>query len=142
MQAFLNFQHTPNPITKFLTVVLLGFTVAHPVSDLVSLFIVMVIAMSFIILGYYKDGLVGLLFYLFISVLPSFERLDSLPMMLKMILSLLFVIKIFYLPFYAGKYFIKTSDVGSILASMDKLKVPSFISIPFAVMLRYFPQFK
>ena len=126
MQAFLKNQANPNPITKFFAVVLLGFKVAHPVSDLVTLLIVIAITMGFIILGYYKDGVEGFCFYLIISVVPSFDQLASLPMILKMILSLLFVIKCFFLPFYAGKYFIKTSDVGSILASMDKLKVPTF----------------
>ena len=36
---------------------------------------------------------------------------------------------------------IKTSDVGSIISSMDVLKIPSTVSIPIAVMFRFFPSF-
>ena len=47
----------------------------------------------------------------------------------------------FYIPFSAGKFLIKTSDVGSIISSMDSLKIPSAVSIPIAVMFRFFPSF-
>lgn len=74
--------------------------------------------------------------------MPSFEVLAELPILLKMLLSLIFVLRMFYLPFAAGKFLIKTSDVGSIISSMDKMKVPTYISIPIAVMFRFFPSFK
>ncbi|WP_390622202.1 energy-coupling factor transporter transmembrane component T [Campylobacter ureolyticus] len=37
---------------------------------------------------------------------------------------------------------IKTSDVGTIISSMDKLKISKNLSIPIAVMFRFFPSFK
>lgn len=37
---------------------------------------------------------------------------------------------------------IKTSDVGAIISSMDKLKISKNLSIPVAVMFRFFPSFK
>ena len=36
----------------------------------------------------------------------------------------------------------RTSDVGAILSSMDFLHIPQCISIPIAVMFRFFPAFK
>jgi len=47
----------------------------------------------------------------------------------------------FYLPFAAGEFMIKTSDVGSIISSMDALKIPKEVSVPIAVMFRFFPSF-
>lgn len=47
----------------------------------------------------------------------------------------------FYLPFIAAKFLIKTSDVGTIISSMDILKIPNSISIPITVMFRFFPAF-
>lgn len=58
-----------------------------------------------------------------------------------MFFSLIFVLRMFYIPYAAGKFLIKTSDVGSIISSMDVLKIPSAISIPVAVMFRFFPSF-
>ena len=60
-----------------------------------------------------------------------------------MMFFIVFVVcRMIYLPYSAGKFFIRTSDVGSIISSMDKIKVPQNISIPIAVMFRFFPSFK
>ena len=48
----------------------------------------------------------------------------------------------FYIPVSAGSFFIKTSDVGSVISSMDKIKLPRSVSIPIAVMFRFFPSFR
>lgn len=37
---------------------------------------------------------------------------------------------------------IRTSDVGSILSSMDALRIPASVSIPIAVIFRFFPAFR
>lgn len=42
----------------------------------------------------------------------------------------------------AASFMIKTSDVGAIISSMDKLKISKNVSIPIAVMFRFFPSFK
>lgn len=74
--------------------------------------------------------------------LPNFEGAMALPGFLKMFVALLVVVKMFYLPFMAGKYLIQTSDVGDIITSMDTVHVPRAITIPVAVMFRFFPSFK
>lgn len=63
-------------------------------------------------------------------------------MIIKMFFMLFIVFRMFYLPYLSGKFLIKTSDVGSIISSMDTLRVPKNISIPVAVMFRFFPSFK
>lgn len=62
-------------------------------------------------------------------------------MAVKIFLSLFLIMKMFYPAFMMAKFFITTSDVGSIMTSMDKVKIPSVISIPIAVMFRFFPAF-
>ena len=60
-----------------------------------------------------------------------------------MIFFMLFAVcRMFYLPFSAGSFFVKTSDVGSIISSMDKIKLPRTVSIPIAVIFRFFPSFR
>ena len=120
----------PNPITKFIAVILLGMGVAHSMNHYLEWAVVLVISTMYFI------NVFGVLFFA-----PSFSVLATFPLVLKMLLSLVFVCRMFYLPYSAGKYMIKTSDVGSIISSMDALKIPSTVSIPIAVMFRFFPSF-
>ncbi|MCZ6155583.1 energy-coupling factor transporter transmembrane component T [Campylobacter ureolyticus] len=59
-----------------------------------------------------------------------------------MFLSIPIVFRMFLLPFMAASFMIKTSDVGTIILSMNKLKISKNLSIPIAVMFRFFPSFK
>lgn len=68
--------------------------------------------------------------------------LSTLNPIIKMFLSIPIVIRMFILPFMAASLMIKTSDVGTIISSMDKLKISKKLSIPIAVMFRFFPSFK
>lgn len=68
--------------------------------------------------------------------------LSELNPIVKMFLSIPIVIRMFILPFMAASFMIKTSDVGAIISSMDKLKISKNVSIPIAVMFRFFPSFK
>ena len=67
--------------------------------------------------------------------------LEKFPIIIKILLSLVFVARMFYLPFTAAKFMIKISDVGSVISAMDLLKIPKVVSIPIAVMFRFFPSF-
>ncbi|MGX7109456.1 energy-coupling factor transporter transmembrane component T [Facklamia miroungae] len=46
------------------------------------------------------------------------------------------------IPFTIGGYFIFSTNVSSLMASMEKLKIPKVIIIPLIVMFRYFPELK
>lgn len=131
----------PNPITKLITVFLLGFTVIHTINDYFAWLITGVLALLFYLNNYRKEALKGVLFYAILFLLPKVSFIYKLPLLLKMIVSILIVAKMFYLPYMAGKLLIQTSDVGSIISSMDKIKIPEALSIPIAVMFRFFPSF-
>lgn len=68
--------------------------------------------------------------------------LSELNPIVKMFLSIPIVIRMFILPFMAASFMIKTSDVGAIISSMDKLKISKNVSIPIAVMFRFFPSLR
>ena len=131
----------PNPITKFIAVILLGMGVAHSMNHYLEWAAVLTISTMYFINGLIKDGIRNILVFGVLFFVPSFSVLATFPLVLKMLLSLVFVCRMFYLPYSAGKYMIKTSDVGSIISSMDALKIPSTVSIPIAVMFRFFPSF-
>lgn len=131
----------PNPITKLFVVGVLGFTVVHSIPLSFEWAMVSVISVLYMINGFPKEAGKTIIVFGILCLAPNFKGLEQLPFPIKLIFSLLFVIRMFYIPYVAGKFLIQTSDVGSILSSMDALKIPSAISIPVAVMFRFFPSF-
>lgn len=141
MELQKNNKLNPNPITKFFVVGLLGITVVNSIHPIFEWLIILIISIMFMINGFKKDAIKNIIIFACLFIVPNFEALSTLPIIIKLFLSLLFVLRIFYIPYIAGKFLIKTSDVGSIISSMDALKIPQAISIPVAVMFRFFPSF-
>ena len=135
-------KRNPNPITKLFSTILLSFTVVHTINGLASWIIVFVISLLFYLNNFRKEAIKAPIYFLIFYSLPGYEGLATLPLVLKILIGFIIAVGMFYLPFLAGKFFVKTSDVGAILSSMDKLRIPSAFSIPVAVMFRYFPSFK
>lgn len=131
----------PNPITKFFVVGLLGLTVVHSIHPVLEWMVIFVISIMYLMNGLKKEALKNVIIFGVLFLAPNFKILVQLPFFIKMFFSLIFVLRMFYIPYAAGKFLIKTSDVGSIISSMDVLKIPSAISIPVAVMFRFFPSF-
>ena len=141
MNGTQNVSFNPNPITKFIVTMLVSFTVLHPIG-LFAWGVMVWISLFFWLSGFKKESLQGFLVFALLYFLPNFEGVMTLPGFLKMFVALLVVVKMFYLPFMAGKYLIQTSDVGDIITSMDTVHLPRAITIPVAVMFRFFPSFK
>lgn len=141
MWSISNNRLNPNPITKFFVVGLLGFTVLHSIDHYFEWAIIAVISTMYFLNGLKKEGIENFIVFGILFFAPSFTVAAKFPMLIKMIFALLFVLRMFYIPFAAGKFLIKTSDVGSIISSMDSLRIPSAVSIPTAVMFRFFPSF-
>lgn len=131
----------PNPITKFFVVGLLGLTVVHSINHILEWTVILIISIMFLINGFRRDAVKNIVVFGVLFLAPNFKMLSTLPFFIKMFFSLIFVFCMFYIPYIAGKFSIKTSDVGSIISSMDALKISNVISIPIAVMFRFFPSF-
>ncbi len=142
MHVFIDNKFNPNPITKLFVVGLLGLTVAHVVNYYFEWLMIVLISAMYFIGNYKKEAIKNLIIFGVLFLAQNLNVMYGLPVIIKIFLSLIFVIRMFYLPFAAGAFFVKTSDVGSIISSMDVLRIPSAISIPVAVMFRYFPSFK
>lgn len=130
----------PNPISKFVVMVLAGLCVFKHLPTEIPLFITL---LAFLYLNDYRATVLkALIVYTLVSFVPNFDALSSLPDVLKMFLCVAVVIKLFMLPYLAGKFLVKGSSVSAILSSLYLLKVPQCVSIPLAVMFRFFPAFK
>lgn len=143
MPVFLDNPYNPNPISKLLVTFLLGFAVFHKVNIYFEWGIILFISFLFYKNKIKKEALKNILFFgVFSLVIPNLDVIRNMNVILKLFFMLFAVCRMFYLPFIAGSFFVKTSDVGSIISSMDKIKLPHSISIPIAVVFRFFPSFR
>lgn len=135
----------PNPGTKMAVLLMLSTAMIHFKAMWSELVIVGIISLFFMLNGRIATGIKGFLFYLFLFFVFSNATVDEMvfqmPVALKIVITLLMTIKIFYLTVYPAQFFLATSDVGSMIAVMDQIKAPKAISIPIAVMFRFFPAF-
>lgn len=130
----------PNPISKCVVLVLAGLCVFKHLPTEIPLFITL---LAFLYLNDYRATVLkALIVYTLLSFVPNFDALSSLPDVLKIFLCFALVMKLFMLPYLAGKFLVKGSSVSAILSSLYLLKVPQCVSIPLAVMFRFFPAFK
>lgn len=130
----------PNPISKFLVLILMSFTVFHVVHT--EILLAAFLSLLFFINGYRMYAIKVFFIYTVLTLVPSFPDLEKLPALLKMSLGLALLVRMFFLPYLAGNLLIKTSDVSSIISSLGLLKIPQQVSIPLAVMFRFFPSFQ
>ena len=137
-----NAPFNPNPISKILVVFLTGLTVMHGINIRFELAIICIFLFLFYLNEYKKTLLKWIVLCGILYSLPNFMILSTINPIIKMFLSIPIVFRMFLLPFMAASFMIKTSDVGTIISSMDKLKIPKNLSIPIAVMFRFFPSFK
>lgn len=142
MPVFSNNKYNPNPLTKFFVMILLSFTVLHPIPCYFEWAILIGIAILYGLNHMKKEAIKVLVIFGLLSWIPTMGYLEQLPFLIKVLLSLIVVYRMFYLPYTAAVFTIKTSDVGSIISSLDKIKVPKEVSIPMAVIFRFFPSFK
>lgn len=142
MPVFSSGKYNPNPISKFIATVMLSYTVLHPIGIGFEIGAVALLSLMFLINGDRRRAIKTSAVYAVLAFLPRLEGIEHAHLVLKMFLSLLIIYRMFYLPFTAAKFLICASDVGTIISSMDKMKVPNAISIPIAVMFRFFPSFR
>ena len=143
MPVFLDNPYNPNPISKLFVSFLLSFAVFYKVNAYFEWGIVFLLSLLFYKNGLKKEALKNILFFGFLSfIVPNIDIIRNMNAMLLMIFILFVVFRMFYIPVSAGSFFIKTSDVGSVISSMDKIKLPRSVSIPIAVMFRFFPSFR
>ena len=142
MPVFLDNPYNPNPISKIIVTLLLGFVVFHKVNIYFEWGIVFLISFLFYKNKFKREALKNILFFAVLSLaIPNINVIRNMNAVLMMFFMLFAVFRLFYLPFSAASFFVKTSDVGSIISSMDKIRLPRAVSIPIAVMFRFFPSF-
>ena len=131
----------PNPMTKLLVLLFLGFTIMHYLPFYGEWAVVLLFSIFFFLNGFRRTALFAPLVFAALCFIPGYSAQYFMPVPLRILFSFLYIFRLLFLPYLAGSFFLRTSDVGAILSSMDFLHIPQCISIPIAVMFRFFPAF-
>lgn len=143
--------HSPfHPLTKMAAAILLGFTPLVSMHAHLSWLFVVVFAGIFMLERRYKDALSALIWYALLSGFIAYADTcmaaastgGFMEAPIRVMYSFIYMLKVFYVPMLAAKWLISTTDVGNMLAALDSIRVPSAISIPLCVMVRFFPAYK
>ncbi len=132
----------PTPISKLLVTIFLAFNLTSEIGEIYSAIIVFIISLFFALNSKMKTAIKSIIFYIIISLIISNMKYVHINFIKNYILIFVVFIKVFFLPLFAGKFFIDTSDVSSMIVSFEKMKIPKVLIIPIAVIFRYFPAFK
>lgn len=135
-------KHNPTPAVKLLATLMFSMGLTRPLEDFWNILTILVFAVFFCLNNRCSTGIKAFLFYLPLTLLTDMDDISHWNVLAKICISLFMVVKMFYLPFLAGKFFIATADVGSIITSMDRIRIPQSVSIPVAVMFRFFPAYR
>ena len=131
----------PNPISKLLVLLFLGFTIMNYLPFYGEWAVVLLFSVFFFLNGFRRTALFAPLVFAALCFIPGYSAQYYMPVPLRILFSFLYIFRLLFLPYLAGSFFLRTSDVGAILSSMDFLHIPQCISIPIAVMFRFFPAF-
>ncbi|MDO5713672.1 MAG: energy-coupling factor transporter transmembrane component T [Tissierellia bacterium] len=136
----MNDKWNPNPLSKLIVLVLFSiFTLFSP-PPFYSYLIVVVFAVFYLLMGRKKTAIkLSIIFPIILYY--STKDFSAFPRFLQQYVFILIVIRMFFLQFTAAIFLFSTSDVSSIITSMDKIKLPKAISLPVAVMFRFFPAY-
>ena len=154
--------HSPfHPLTKMAATILLGFTPLVSMHAHLSWLLVVVFAGIFVLEHHYKAALSALIWYALLAGIIAYADTCMtasgtcvagtcttgavgafMAPLIRVMYSFIYMLKVFYVPMLAAKWLISTTDVGNMLAALDSIRVPSAISIPLCVMLRFFPAYR
>ncbi len=118
---------------------LLSFLVVRPAHDVANIVIAALIGIFLALNGRPFTAVKALAFYLVLVMVFQGDAFSDAHPIVSIVLVVFLMVKMFYLPFLAGSFLISTSDVSSMIVSMEKIKFPRVIVIPIAVVFRYFP---
>lgn len=132
---------TVDPRTKLFLLVIINVTVFHRAPFEVM---AMMIAIPFALFFYSKKIKTALIYLLLIVIgNGAFYAVTALPSTVGLIKTILLMgcdfLHRFFPGLSMGYYLVTTTTVSEFIASLEKIKIPRNIIIPFAVMFRFFP---
>ncbi len=132
----------PTPISKFIVTIFLAFNLTSVINEMYTFLTIVFISLLYALNHRAKTAIKSIIFYLFVVFLLKNISQLNINFIKNYVLIFFVLIKIFFVPFFAGKFLVDTSDVSSLIVSFEKMRFPQVLIIPMAVIFRYFPAFK
>lgn len=130
---------TVDPRTKILIIFAMGAMVVASIPFYLEWSIMGILAGLFVLSGQGKTAVKIVLIYGISYALSVSESLAQSGYLGGIVVSFGYIFRRFMMPIVAGKYAISTTSIGNLMASLEKIKVPNQVTIPLAVMFRFFP---
>jgi len=122
---------------KFILVFFFASTMANSFPFELEIINLIIVAALIFSLGNRKKSLKTVIGFIFLTVL-YYLTLGNIGA-LQVLNTWTLIIRRLLIPFGLGYYFLYSTNISSLLASMERLKIPNMIIIPFLVMFRYLP---
>lgn len=142
MKFYADSKWNPHPLSKFIVLLLYGYTVLHPPNEIFSFIFILFYVFFFALNKRIKQGINIFIAYIILYFIVHTTKFYNDNVIITNFAIIFICFKMLLLPYVAGKFFITTTDVGSMLSFMDSLKVPESFSIPIAVIFRFFPYYR
>jgi energy-coupling factor transport system permease protein len=129
------------PLTKIFMIFVLGTMIVIEIPIFLEALMIILLGMLFFQNDNFITGIKVLVIFLLLLWIDNIN-LDFLGSAGNVIHSVCFIGRRFLLPVMGAKYANDSTPTGELLASLEKIKMPIEITIPIAVMFRFFPTLK
>lgn len=126
--------------TKFILVIFFVITLTTKFPFYLEIINIALVSILFLCINNRKRPIKLILSFAILSIIPNLPIYKIEIMQVLATWSL--IIRRLLIPFNLGYYFLYSTKVSSLLASMERIRIPKIIRIPFLVMFRYTPIIK
>ena len=114
----------PNPITKLLVMGFLGISLVHPLHPFAEWGIVFLLSLFYLLNGDRKSAVQNGVIFALLCAFPGFPKLYALPIVLKMFLSVFYMLRLVYFPVASGRFplLIISSNIAEDIAKAAECK--------------------
>ena len=95
----------PNPITKLLVLLFLGFTIMHYLPFYGEWAVVLLFSVFFFLNGFRRTALFAPLVFAALCFIPGYSAQYFMPVPLRILFSFLYIFRLLFLPYLAGSFF-------------------------------------
>ena len=132
-----------NPITKILCILAINITITFGVNVIMELVLLACVSGLFMANGKWKKCIHYDLIFAFLlfgdkCILPVI----TVPWLSTLACLVFIAFRKFFFCIMSADFFVSTTEINVMIASLEKIRVPQVIIIPLAVLVRFFPTVK
>jgi energy-coupling factor transporter transmembrane protein EcfT len=132
-----------NPVTKILCIIAINITITFGINVIMEIVLLACMSGLFLANGKWKKCIGYTLIFAFLLFGDKFILpVITLPWLSTLACLVFIAFRKFFFCIMSADFFISTTEINRMIASLEKIKVPQVIIIPLAVLVRFFPTVK